>query len=436
MKRKLFGGTTSVALPIFVNDTSSTTGAGLSLAHNAAGLVAEYRRQSQSTWTTITLSAGTLGTWSSGGWVVDGGLTGSYEVGLPDAVLASGVRWVAIRFRGATNMLPVLIEIEIDAVNYQSVTNFGLTNLDAAISSRSTYAGADTGGTTTLLTRVPSALSLSAGAVTVGTNNDKTGYALSVSPAVAGDAMTLTAGERTSIGTAVWATTVRGLTTFGSLIADIWANATRTLSAFAFTPNVTVTTNNDKTGYALSVTPPTAVQVRSEMDANSTRLANLDALTSSRSTYAGADTSGTTTLLTRVTSVVASQASVDTIDDFIDTEVAAIKTVTDNLATALELDGSVYRLTLNALELAPIGGGGGGYTIEQIVTAMFARDVEAGETFLQTLRIIRAVMAGVSDATDSQDGTVVFKRKDGTTTALTGTYTAQGDRTVMTVGTV
>ena len=86
-----------------------------------------------------------------------------------------------------------------------------------------------------------------AGEVTVGTNNDKTGYtassvsdktgyALSVTPAVAGDAMTLTAGERTSIGTAVWSTTVRGLTTFGSLIADIWANATRTLSAFAFTP--------------------------------------------------------------------------------------------------------------------------------------------------------------------------------------------------------
>jgi len=31
---------------------------------------------------------------------------------------------------------------------------------------------------------------------------------------------------------------------------------------------------------------------------------------------------------------------------------------------------------------------------------------------------------------------VVFKRKDGTTTALTGAYNAQNDRTVMTVGTV
>jgi ActR/RegA family two-component response regulator len=43
----------------------------------------------------------------------------------------------------------------------------------------------------------------------------------------------------------------------------------------------------------------------------------------------------------------------------VDTEVAAIKAVTDKLDTALELDGSVYRYTVNALEQAPAGGGGG-----------------------------------------------------------------------------
>jgi predicted lipoprotein with Yx(FWY)xxD motif len=42
----------------------------------------------------------------------------------------------------------------------------------------STYAGADTSGTTTLLTRLPSAITLAGGAVTVGTNNDKTGYSI------------------------------------------------------------------------------------------------------------------------------------------------------------------------------------------------------------------------------------------------------------------
>lgn len=56
---------------------------------------------------------------------------------------------------------------------------------------------------------------------------------------------------------------------------------------------------------------------------------------------------------------LATQASVDTIAGYLDTEVAAIKAVTDRLDTALVLDGSVYQFTANALELAPTGGGGG-----------------------------------------------------------------------------
>ncbi len=50
------------------------------------------------------------------------------------------------------------------------------------------------------------------------------------------------------------------------------------------------------------------------------------------------------------------QTSVNTLDDFVDTEVAAIKVVTDKLDTALVLDGAVYQYTANALELAPSGG--------------------------------------------------------------------------------
>jgi hypothetical protein len=53
----------------------------------------------------------------------------------------------------------------------------------------------------------------------------------------------------------------------------------------------------------------------------------------------------------------ATQASVDTIDNFLDTEVAAILAIAQKLDTALELDGAVYRYTTNALEQAPSGGG-------------------------------------------------------------------------------
>lgn len=42
----------------------------------------------------------------------------------------------------------------------------------------------------------------------------------------------------------------------------------------------------------------------------------------------------------------------------LDTQLSTIDGILDNIATAYELDGSVYRLTVNALELAPTGSGG------------------------------------------------------------------------------
>jgi hypothetical protein len=156
MRRKIHAGQTGVTLPVFIQDSTRTDGGGLSgLVFNSSGLVAEYRRQGQSTWTAITLVAGTLGTWSSGGFVTDGSLAGAYELGLPDAEDASGAKWVVVRLYGATNLVPCLNDLELDAVDYQDAAALGLSRLDAAVSSRSTYAGADTSGTTMLLSRVP-----------------------------------------------------------------------------------------------------------------------------------------------------------------------------------------------------------------------------------------------------------------------------------------
>jgi hypothetical protein len=131
VKRKIKGGLTSVSLPIFVADTSSTTGGGLSGVTSASsGLVMEYRRQNQSTWTSVTPQSGkTLGTYFSGGIVADGSLDGAYEVDFPDAAFASGARMVVCRVRGVADMLPVLIEIELDAVDYQDAAAFGLSRL-------------------------------------------------------------------------------------------------------------------------------------------------------------------------------------------------------------------------------------------------------------------------------------------------------------------
>jgi hypothetical protein len=125
MKRKVKAGITSLSLPVFIQSTASTTGAGLGgLTHTTSGLVAEYRRQGQSTWTQLGVGTGlvskTLGTYTSGGFVADGSLDGAYEFDPPDAAFATGARFVVIRLRGAANMLPVLIEIELDTVDYQT----------------------------------------------------------------------------------------------------------------------------------------------------------------------------------------------------------------------------------------------------------------------------------------------------------------------------
>lgn len=128
MKRKIKAGTTSLSLPIIVYDNTSTTGAGLSgITHSSSGIVFEYRRAGQSTWTSVTPVSKTLGIYTSGGIVANGSRAGRYEIDPPDAAIAPGVPFVELCLRGVANMHPVDIEIELDAVDYQSATDFGLS---------------------------------------------------------------------------------------------------------------------------------------------------------------------------------------------------------------------------------------------------------------------------------------------------------------------
>ncbi len=126
---KIKRGTTSKRRLIFIADSSSTTGAGLpNLVFNSAGLVAYYYASDLANDVQITLVTATLGTYTSGGLVaVDNtNMPGWYEFGIPDASLDGGTEAV-IQLRGAANMVPVNIYIEIDSVDYQSATNFGLS---------------------------------------------------------------------------------------------------------------------------------------------------------------------------------------------------------------------------------------------------------------------------------------------------------------------
>jgi hypothetical protein len=179
-----------------------------------------------------------------------------------------------------------------------------IANLDAAVTTRmATYTQPSGFLAATFPTgTIANTTNITAGTITTATNlttnNDKTGYALSTagilaiwhqltsaivtastigklivdnlnatvsSRSIAGDAMTLTSGERTSIGTAVWASTTRTLSSFGTLVADIWASATRTLSGFAFT----VDTNTNATETAIKAkTDQFVFTVANQVDAN------------------------------------------------------------------------------------------------------------------------------------------------------------------------
>ena len=133
---KIKRGSTSVRRLIFIADSSSTVGAGLAnLAFDTASLVAYYFAGDLSNEVQITLATATLGTWTSGGFVaVDNtNMPGWYEIGIPNAALDGGNE-CAIQLRGAANMVPVNIYIELDSFDYQTatqpvnVTQFGGTN--------------------------------------------------------------------------------------------------------------------------------------------------------------------------------------------------------------------------------------------------------------------------------------------------------------------
>ena len=142
MKRKMMAGQKSKTMKVWIQNAS--TGAGLGGLTNAtSGLTCYYIRDGQSSSTVISLVAGTLGTWASGSFVaVDGtNMTGLYEFGVPNAVLAAGVDTAFVHLQGAANMVPCVLEIELDAVNYQSATGF-VSSVPAVVGAVGSVTGA------------------------------------------------------------------------------------------------------------------------------------------------------------------------------------------------------------------------------------------------------------------------------------------------------
>jgi len=114
MKLEIKKGTTSKLVEIFISDSSSTTGAGLA-GVLYSDITAYYYRSGAASATAITLATMTLGTWVSGGFIeLDAtNMPGRYQLGVPDAALATGADQVGIDLKGATNMAYLPLEIQL-----------------------------------------------------------------------------------------------------------------------------------------------------------------------------------------------------------------------------------------------------------------------------------------------------------------------------------
>lgn len=299
--------------------------------------------------------------------------------------------------------------------------------VDAAIGSRSTYAGADTPGTTTLLSRLTVARAV---------NLDNLDAAVSTRLATSGYTVPPSAA---TVATTVW----QDLTTGSDFTAT------------------------DSVGKLIKD--------------------NVDAAISSRSTYAGADTGGTTTLLGRLTSTRAgnldnldaavSSRSSHTAADVWNDGVVAVRVLTgfsfnvtiggyaagqDPATLALDASAASHNTanTIGAKINASASAGDpwgtaipGTYSdgtagailgsfsdpmpLTTVADAILDRAdaVETGETPRNLFRRLRSFLASPFNKTDTP-GTFVFKRKDGTTEAFRTVNDSQGNRISSTDGTL
>lgn len=134
-KLSIVAGATSQSVTIFVQDASKTTGEGLSgLVFNTSGLTAYYTFNGTSagaTSTTLATLAAANSAYSSGGFkeISAANMPGVYRLDIPNAALAAASgRSVVIILKGAANMAPVILEIELTAVDNQSAT-FGIADI-------------------------------------------------------------------------------------------------------------------------------------------------------------------------------------------------------------------------------------------------------------------------------------------------------------------
>ncbi len=257
-------GATSNIFQIGIRDSSSTTGAMLTgLTNASSGLTAYYHRDTDTTATAITLVTMTVGTFTSSGFKeIDAtNMPGWYQFCPPDAAIASGAKSCAFHLKGATNMAPLPVEVQLVSYDPDDTVRLGLTAMPNVASGS---AGAiPTTGTGSNQISVSSGaviiqngtgtgqLSLSSGAVIVQ-NGTGTGQ-LSLS---SGQVLVQSGTGTGQISLSSGAVIVQNGTGTGQLSLSsgqvLVQSGTGTGQISLSSGTVTVGTNNDKTGYTVS----------------------------------------------------------------------------------------------------------------------------------------------------------------------------------------
>lgn len=221
-KLSVLAGATSQSVNIFIQDSSVTTGAGLTgLAFNTSSLVAYYTfvgTNAAATAITLATLAAVNSAYSSGGFKeIDAtNMPGLYRLDLPNAAIATSKgRSCVVLLKGATNMAPCVLEIELTGWDNQVATiDANMTKiLGTAVSTPATAGildvnvknidndAASASGTVTFPGTIASPTNITAGTITTVTN-------LTNAP-TSGD---FTSTMKTSIGTAVAASAVASVT--------------------------------------------------------------------------------------------------------------------------------------------------------------------------------------------------------------------------------
>ena len=233
-------GTTSKIIEFMLRDSTTGQGkTGLTTGDMSGASVREG-----GTHTSLSFSAGSAGDSYSATKFAEVDATnmpGVYQYHLPNTVLASGVDAVTIRF-GATNCLDRIVRINLLDVNLYDAAAAGISNLDAATSSRaaaSDLAAVDTvvDAIKVVTDRLDTALVLDGSVYQFTTN------ALENAPSGGGggdSAATIYTYFTSSSREDVFKANISGLSTFDPA-----------------SDSVTVSTNNDKSGYSISGTVTT-----------------------------------------------------------------------------------------------------------------------------------------------------------------------------------